>query len=66
VVLEIQVGDDSPGRRTYEERVIVVRASSEALARRKAQRVTRRDGESYRNVKGERVVWRFKDWWTVT
>lgn len=61
VVVEIQVGDDPPGRRKYEDRVIVVRASSETLARRKAERLTRRDGESYRNFRGERVVWRFKD-----
>jgi len=59
VVVEIQVADEPPGTRKYEDRVIVVRASSEA--RRKAERVTRRDGESYRNVKGERVVRRFKE-----
>jgi len=61
LVVECQVGADPPGRRTYEDRVVVVRASSEALARRKAERLTRRGGESYRNFKGEKVVWRFKD-----
>jgi hypothetical protein len=61
LVVEIQVGSDPPARRTYEDRVIVVRASTEALARRKAERLTRADGESYRNFKGEKVVWRFKD-----
>jgi hypothetical protein len=61
LVVEIQVGNDPPGRRTYEDRLIVVRASSAALARRKAERITRRDGESYRNFKGEKVVWRFRD-----
>jgi len=61
LVVECQVGDDPPGKRTYEDRVIVIRASSDALARRKAERLTRRKDESYRNFKGERVVWRFKD-----
>src|ERR1700737_4167134 len=61
VVVEIQVGDDPPGRRSYEDRVIVVRASSDALARRRAETLTRADRESYRNFKGEKVVWRFKD-----
>jgi hypothetical protein len=61
VVVECQVGSNPPGRRTYEDRVIVVRAGSEALARRKAERLTRRKDESYRNVNGEKVVWRFKD-----
>ncbi len=61
VAVECQVGRDPPGRRTYEDRVLVVRASSDALARRKAQRLTRRGDESYRNFKGEKVVWRFKD-----
>jgi len=61
VVVECQVGSDPPGKRTYEDRVIVVRARSEALARRKADRLTRRGNESYRNFKGEKVMWRFKD-----
>jgi hypothetical protein len=61
LTVEIQVGNDPPGRRTYEDRVVVVHASSEAVARRKAERLTRADVESYRNVDGERVTWRFKD-----
>jgi hypothetical protein len=61
VVFECQVGSDPPGRRTYEDRIVVVRARSEALARRKAERLTRQGGETYRNFKGEKVVWRFKD-----
>jgi hypothetical protein len=61
LVIEIQVGNDPPGRRSYEDRVIVVRASSGAVARRKAETLARRDGETYRNHNGEKVVWRFKD-----
>ena len=61
VAVEIRVADDPPGKRTYEDRVIVVRASSEAVARRKAERLTRADEETYRNSKGELVKWRFRD-----
>jgi len=61
VVVEILVGKDPPTRRTYEDRIVVVRSSSDALARRKAERITRADEETYRNFKGEKVTWRFKD-----
>jgi hypothetical protein len=61
VVVEILVGKDPPAKRTYEDRVIVVRAQSDALARRKAERIARADGETYRNIYGENVTWRFKD-----
>ena len=61
LVVEIRVGNDPPGRRTYEDRLVVVRASSETVARRKAERLARADEESYRNFKGERVSWRFRD-----
>jgi len=61
VAVEIRVADDPPGKRTYEDRVIVVRASSEAVARRKAERLTRADEETYRNFKGDIVKWRFRD-----
>jgi len=61
VVVEIVVAKDPPTKRTYEDRIVVVRASSDTLARRKAERITRADEETYRNFKGEKVTWRFKD-----
>jgi hypothetical protein len=61
LVVEIRVGNDPPGRRTYEDRLVVVRASSDTVARRKAERLARADEESYRNFQGEKVTWRFRD-----
>jgi hypothetical protein len=61
LVVECQVGKDPPAKRTYEDRLVVVRAASEAHARRKAERLTRAGVERYRNVVGEKVTWRFKE-----
>jgi hypothetical protein len=63
LVVECQVGKDPPGKRTYEDRLIVVRAGSEAEARRRAERLTRAAAavERYRNVFGEAVTWRFRE-----
>ncbi len=61
VTVEIRVADDPPGKRTYEDRVVVVRASSDTVARRKAERLTRAAEETYRNFKGDKVKWRFRE-----
>jgi len=61
LVVECQVGKDPPAKRTYEDRLVVVRAGSEGQAGRKAERLTRAGVERYRNVFGETVTWRFKE-----
>jgi hypothetical protein len=61
LVVECQVGRDVPAKRTYEDRLIVVRAASDAEACRRAERLTRAAVERYRNVVGESVTWRFKE-----
>lgn len=61
LVVECQVGKDVPAKRTYEDRLIVVRAASDAEACRRAERLTRAAVERYRNVVGETVTWRFKE-----
>jgi hypothetical protein len=61
VIFEVQVDREPTSRRRYEDRVIVLRARSEATARKKAEKTSRAKDASYLSIKGQKVSWRFKE-----
>jgi len=61
VIVEIKLQGDSAQERTYDDRILVVRAASEVAARRKAEAFARADEDSYADVHGKIVRWRFKE-----
>jgi hypothetical protein len=61
MIVEVKVPRETVNRRTYEDRIVVVRAASEPKAREKAEKLARAGDESYLNVDGETIRWRFKE-----
>jgi len=61
LIVEIKLPRDNAKERTYDDRILVVRAASELAARRKAERLTRAGDESYLNGEGETISWRFRE-----
>ncbi len=53
VIVEIKLPRDSAKERTYDDRILVVRAASELAARGKAEEFARAEEASYPNAEGK-------------
>jgi uncharacterized protein DUF4288 len=61
LIVEIKVPRDTAKERTYDDRILVVRAASELAARRTAEELTRASDETYVNGEGKTIRWRFRE-----
>ncbi|HEY8695855.1 MAG TPA: DUF4288 domain-containing protein [Chloroflexota bacterium] len=55
------IHQDARDDQLFEEKIVVLKAASEAEAESRAAAVTTADAQSYVNACGEQVEWRFKE-----